>query len=152
MFLPDGQVTAELTRKMKYAHDRWGATIFYLDSTVRGDGTTLEAGVLDEVAKALPDSLVIPEESTPRMYRATAPFRTFLFHGDTGVPEAIRDYYPRAFVANLVNDVDAGKLLEHRRELVEAIRAGDVLMVHAGYWQANNDTVLEIYRTAGRGR
>ena len=149
-FLPVGQVAAELIRKMRWAHDRWGATIFYLDSTVREMGFPLPAAVLEQAAAALPDSLLIPEESTPRMYGDTAPFRSFLFHGETGIPAGIRLFYPHAFAANLVNDVDAGKLAAHRADLVESVRLGDILMVHADSWNPNNTTVMEIYREAGR--
>jgi len=146
--LPDDQVAAELTRKMKYAHDRWHATLFYLDSTVEGDGTTLPASVIEQAAASLPDSLLIPEESSPRMYRATAPFRTFLFHGDLGTAAAIREMYPHAFSANLINDVDPAKLAEHRIALTDAVRQGDILMGLAGYWQSNDPVLVEIYRAA----
>ena len=148
--LPDAQAIAELERKVRYAHDRWGATLFYLDSTVRADGVTLPAEMLERLAAAVPDSLLIPEESTPRLYRAAAPFQTFLFHGDTGTGALVRSLYPRAFSVNLINDVDAGKLQEHRKELVGSIRNGDVLMVHADHWQANDATVAEMYREATR--
>ncbi len=149
-FLSVGEVAAELIRKMRWAHDRWGATIFYLDSTVRELGWPLPSGVIEQAASALPDSLLIPEESTPRMYGSTAPFRSFLFHGETGVPVGIRLFYPHAFAANLINDVDATKLAAHRGELVDAVRLGDILMVHADSWNPNNATVMGIYREAGR--
>ncbi len=146
--LPDAEVPAELIRKMRFAHDRWGATIFYLDSTVEQGGETLPPGVLEEAAKAMPDSLLIPEESDTRMYRATAPFQTFLFHNDLGTKDAVRDLYPHSFSANLVNDVDPAKLAAHRLELEDAVRRGDILMVLAGYWQANSEAAVEIYRRA----
>lgn len=146
--LPDAEAAGELIRKMKFAHDRWGATIFYLDSTVRGDGTTLPASVIEAAAAAVPDSLVIPEESSARMYRTSAPFMTFLFHGDVGTDAAVQAYYPRAFGVNLVNDVNPATLAAHRRELVEAVRRGDVLMVLAGFWQENDATVVDMYREA----
>ncbi len=148
--LPEDQVANELIRKMRYAHDRWGATIFYADSTVKSDGRTLDTAVLEQAAAAIPGSLMIPEESTEALYRTTAPFQTFLFHGDTGTSDVTRALYPRAFSANLVNDVDPGKLEAHRAQLTDAVRHGDVLMVHAGYWQPNNDVVMSIYRAAGQ--
>jgi hypothetical protein len=43
--LPDSQVAAELIRKMQYAHNRWGVTLFYVDSTVDANGGTLDAGI-----------------------------------------------------------------------------------------------------------
>ncbi len=150
--LPDSEVAPELIRKMKYAHDRWGATIFYVDSSVEKDGQTLDASILEQAAESMPDSLVIPEESTLRMYAFAAPFKTFLFHGDLGTDASVLEVYPKAFSANLVNDVDAGTLEAHRQQLVDSVRRGDILMVHAGYWQQNNDTVMEIYREAGRAK
>ena len=148
--LPEDQVADELIRKMRYAHDRWGATIFYADSTVKSDGRTLDTAVLERAAAAIPGTLMIPEESTEALYRTTAPFQTFLFHGDTGTSDMTRMLYPRGFSANLVNDVNPGKLNAHRAQLTEAVRHGDVLMVHAGYWQPNNETVMDIYRAAGQ--
>ena len=141
-------VARELIRKMRYAHDRWGATVFYLDSTVSADGRPLDAQVLEEAAAAVPDSLVIPEESTMRAYRATAPFLTFLFHGDIATPARVRAFYPKAFSANLVNDVSPAKLNAERSRLTDAVRQGDVLMLHAAYWQANNSAVVQMYRDA----
>ncbi len=148
-YLPDAQIAAQILRKMKYAHDRWGATLFYLDSTVESNGATLDASIFEQAASALPDSLLIPEESTSKFYAYTAPFRTFLFHGDLGTNASVYSFYPHAFSANLINDVDAGKLAAARPQLTQAVRAGDILMVHADYWQANNPTVMQIYADAG---
>ena len=146
--LPEAEVAAELIRKMRYAHDRWGATLFYLDSTVQADGGTLNPQIVQQAAAALPDSLLIPEESTPRYYAYTAPFFTFLFHTDLGTDPVIHRYYKNAFSVNLVNDVAPSKLAEYRAQLTRSVRHGDILMVHADYWHPNNDTVLAIYRDA----
>ena len=150
-YLPDTQVAAQLIRKMKYAHDRWGVTLFYLDSTVETNGATLDASLFQQAAAALPDSLLIPEESTPNFYAYAAPFKTFLFHGDIGTDPATYNFYPRAFSVNMVNDVDAGKLAAARSQLTNAVRRGDILVVHADYWQDNNAMVMKIYSDAGAG-
>ena len=148
VYLPSAQVANELIHKMKYAHDRWGATLFYLDSTVESDGAVLDASIFQEAAAALPDSLLIPEEATPKFYAYTAPFKNFLFHGSTGTDPSVYGFYPKAFSAILVNDVDPAKLQAAQEQLTEAVRHGDVLMVHADYWQANNSTVQEMYAAA----
>ena len=148
-YLPDTTVTAELIRKMQYAHRRWGATLFYLDSTVERDGAVLDASIFQQAAAVLPDSLLIPEESSPKYSAYTAPFLSFLFHGDLGTNREIYNYYPRAFSANLINDVNPATLAANQSALTSAVAAGDILMVHADYWHANNDTVLAIYRDAG---
>jgi hypothetical protein len=79
--LANADVAAEVIRKMKYAHDRWGATLFYIDSTVEPNGAVLDAGIFQQAAAALPDSLLIPEETTPKDYAYTAPFKTLSFTG-----------------------------------------------------------------------
>ena len=148
-YLPSSAIAAEIIRKMKYAHDRWGATLFYIDSTVASDGGVLDAGIFQQAAAALPDSLLIPEESTPKYYAYTAPFKTFIFHGDLGTDASVYGYYPHAFSANLINDVDPVKLAAAQAQLTSAVKAGDILMTHADYWQANNPTIVQIYKDAG---
>ncbi len=150
VYLPDAQVAGELIRKMRYAHDRWGATLFYVDSDVETNGATLDASIFEQAEAALRDALIIPEETTPKFYAYTAAFQSFLFHTDLGTPPDIYNYYPNAFSANLINDVDPNKLAQYRQQLTDAVRKGDMLMVHADYWQANNPTVMQIYRDAGR--
>ena len=150
VYLPDAQVYAELLRKMKYAHDRWGATLFYVDSSVETDGAVLSADIFAQLEAQLPDSLISPEESTPKHYAYTAPFQSFLFHTDLGTDPAVYNYYPFAFSVNLVNDVDPAKLAQYTPQLTESVRHGDILMVHADYWQANNPTVMGIYQAAGK--
>jgi hypothetical protein len=146
--LPNDQIPGELIRKMRYAHDRWGVTLFYVDSSVDAHGGALDPGIFQQVSAALPDSLVIPEESTPVDYAYTAPFQTFILHTDLRTPSDVYNYYPQAFSVNLINDVDPGKLARYRPQLTEAVRCGDILMVHANYWQDNNQTVMQIYADA----
>ena len=147
-YLPDSAVAAELIRKMQYAHGRWGATLFYLDSTVESNGAVLDASIFQQAAAALPDSLLMPEESTPKHYAYTAPFLSFIFHGDLGTNSTIYNYYPKAFSVNLINDVNAATLAASQSALTASVAAGDILMAHADYWQANNDTIVAIYRNA----
>ncbi len=151
VYIADADVPAEIIRKMRYAHDRWGATLFYIDSTVEANGAVLDAGIFQQAAAALPDSLLIPEETTPKFYAYTAPFKTFLFHGDLGTDSSVYGYYPHAFSANLINDVDPAKLAAAQGALTSAVRAGDILMAHVDYWQANNPTIVQIYKDAGVG-
>lgn len=151
VYLPNASVATEIIRKMKYAHDRWGATLFYIDSTVEANGAVLDAGIFQQAAAALPDSLLIPEETSAKDYAYTAPFKTFLFHGDLGTEVSVYGYYPRAFSANLINDVDPAKLAAAQAQLTSSVRAGDILMTHADYWQANNPTIVQIYKDAGVG-
>jgi len=143
--LSSNQIANELIRKAKYAHDRWGATLFYVDSSVGSIGDVIDPGIVQTVSRALPDSLLIPEETTPRYYSFSAGFRSLLFHGDTGTPSVIYNYYPRAFSVVMINDVAPDRLKAARKALTESARRGDILMVHAAYWQSNNSVVRDIY-------
>ena len=109
----------------------------------------LDAGIFQQAAQALPDSLLIPEETTPKYYAYTAPFQSFLFHGDLGTDPSVYAYYPHAFSVNLINDVDPGKLSAAIPALTAAVKNGDVLITHGDYWQANNPTIISIYQAAG---
>ena len=73
VYLSNDQVAAQLIRKMRYAHDRWGVTLFYVDSAVQSDGGNLDPAIFQQVAAALPDSLIMPEESTPKYYAYHGP-------------------------------------------------------------------------------
>jgi hypothetical protein len=149
VFVPNSQVAALLISKMQYAHNRWGTTLFYVDSTVNSLGGTLPPSIFEQVQAALPDSLIIPEESTPRHFAYTAPFLSFIFHTDLGTAANTYNFYPHAFSANLVNDVSATTLAQYEPQLIQSVRNGDILMAHADYWQANNPTIVAIYQAAG---
>ena len=145
----DAAILANLETKAKYAHTRWGATLFYVDSTVDPNGGTLDPAIFQQLITDLPSFLFIPEESTPRYYAYTAPFYSFLFHTTLGTPASIYGFYPRAFGANLINDVSATTLATYQPQLAAAVEKGDILMGHADYWQANDPTIREIYSAAG---
>ena len=147
----NNNIVANLENKAKFANARWGATIFYVDSTVDVYGGTLDPAIFQQLITDLPGFLFIPEESTPRYYAYTAPFYSFIFHGDLGTDPSVYKYYPNAFGANLINDVSATSLSAAEPQLIQAVSGGDILMGHADWWQANDPTLLSIYKAAGKG-
>jgi hypothetical protein len=56
--------------------------------------------------------------------------------------------YPHAFEVNMINDANPSELAQHRSDFVQAVRGGDVLLVHADYWHPNNDEILGIEHEA----
>ncbi len=142
-------IIANLEAKARYSNTRWGATLFYVDSTVDVNGGTLDPAIFQQLITDLPAFLFIPEESTPRYYAYSAPFYSFIFHTTTGTPASTYLFYPNAFGANLVNDVSASTLAAYQPQLTQAVKAGDILMGHADYWQANDPTLVAIYQAAG---
>ena len=142
-------IIANLEAKARYANSRWGTTLFYVDSTVDVNGGTLDPAIFQQLITDLPTFLFIPEESTPRYYAYSAPFYSFIFQGSLGTPSSTYNYYPRAFGANLVNDVAAASLATYTPQLTQSVRDGDILMGHADFWQANDPTLVSIYQAAG---
>ena len=142
-------IISNLESKARYANSRWGATLFYVDSTVNAAGGTLDPAIFQQVATDLPSFLFIPEESTTRYYAYTAPFYSFIFHTTTGTAASVYGVYPKAFGANLVNDVAPSTLAQYTPQLIQSVEDGDILMGHADYWQANDPTLVSIYAAAG---
>ena len=103
-------IVANLEKKARFANGRWGATIFYVDSTVDSNGGTLDPATFQQLITDMPSYLFIPEESTARYYAYSAPFYSFLFHGTTGTDSSVYGYYPAAFGMNLVNDASPSSL------------------------------------------
>ena len=148
VYLPDSEVEQELARKIRFANSRWGATLFYLDSTTDHAGGVLSPEIFAHLAAAFPDCLLIPEESSPADYAYAAAFKSFLFHSEYGTSDAVYGFYPKAFSAILLNDVDPQRLNSFRQQLTRSVHRGDILMVHADYWHENNTTALQIYQAA----
>ena len=149
VFLSTPEVEAELQRKIRFAHDRWGATLFYIDSSVDGDRGTLPAEIFKTLAQTFPDSLLIPEESTPLFYAYSAPFQSFIYHGTTGTDADITHIYPDAFSAVLINNVAPGKLAAASPQLEDHIRRGDIMMGQVDYREPNNLAIAALYRRSG---
>lgn len=139
---PDPTVT--LKRKIEYAHKRWGCSLFYIDSTVKGEAA-LDADVFQKVGAAFPDALMIPENETLRYYAYSAPLNSFQHHKVTSTPPGARAVYPRAFSVLLAGE---GELNAHRAELVAAVRRGDILLFHGWWPNPNNALIKSIYEEA----
>jgi hypothetical protein len=142
-------VIANLENKATYANKRWGATIFYVDSTVDSTGDTLDPAIFEQLVTDFPNFLFIPEESTARYYAYNAPFYSFIFQGVTGTDPSVYNYYPNAFGATLINDVSASVLASNQAAITQSVAHGDILMGFAYYWQANDPTIVAIYQAAG---
>ena len=109
--------------KIAYARQRWGATLFYVDSN--GDARNpIPAAFFEKVAAAWPDVLLIPEHETLAYYGSTAPYSELRL-GCKSSPPVVRKIYPRAF--SVINTAD-GDVDGNREELKKAVAQGDILM------------------------
>lgn len=129
-----------LEDKIRWAHDRWGATLFFIDSN-GGPSRPLDAAVLEKVASDFPDVLLVPEHKNVRYFAFSAPYFS-LRNGLVSTPAVIRAIYPNAF--SFVNTAD-GPIEKRRDELTTAVRQGDVLLYRSWYEDPANAEVRTLY-------
>jgi hypothetical protein len=135
---------ATLARKIRYAHDRWGVTMFYIDSNATSSYVELDAELMRELSAEFPDVLLVPELENTKYYGFTAPY-VELLRDETGTPDAARSYHGDAF--SLIN-VAEGDARLHWQALVEQVGRGDVLLFRAWFDSPESHTVLDLYEEA----
>jgi hypothetical protein len=132
-----------LIDKIRFAKDRWGATLIYLDSNVNAhDPNPLDASVLEKISKTFPDVLLIPEHSTFQYYAYAAPYKE-LRQGYTATPELVRAAYPSAFTFIATSD---GPLDHDRKVLTSAVKRGDSVIYRTWYPDPQNEKVKMLYQ------
>jgi hypothetical protein len=131
---------ALLMEKISWAKQRWGATLFYIDTN--GDPSRpLDAGAMEKVAAAFPDVLLIPEHKNVRYFAFSAPYFS-LREGLAATPDAIRAVYPGAF--SMVNTAD-GRIAQRRDELTSAVKHGDILLYRTWFDDPANTEIKSLY-------
>jgi len=112
--------------KAKYAHDRWGCTLFYVDSISGVFGYWS----MDEAARGLPDCLFLPEWAVARSYRCSAQLSVTGITGyRRGVPPEIQAAWPDAFCAMFHLDyagIASGENETAREDFETAVRRGNL--------------------------
>jgi hypothetical protein len=130
----------QLADKIEWAKNRWGATLFYIDSN--GDPSRpLDAEILEKIAKQFPDVLLIPEHKNVRYFSFSAPYFN-LREGLVATPAAVRAVYPNAF--SLINTAD-GPIQKKHEDLSMAVKQGDVLLYRSWYDDPANAEVKSFY-------
>jgi hypothetical protein len=136
-----------LEAKVAYATERWGATIFYIDSTVYTKGASVNANIFRRLQKRFPRVLFIPEQKLIGTWGVTAPYGDGR-NGEFDTPAHVKKVYPEAFsVLMAYNGVNFSGPAYGR--LVQSVREGDILLVQAGWNDPNNAVIARIYRDAG---
>jgi hypothetical protein len=128
--------------KMTYAYNRWGATVFYVDSNGAPDNP-IDPKFFQEVTTALPNVLIIPEHANLGYYAITAPYGQ-LNMGCTGTPATVVQTYPNAFSVFTISDAD---VTDNMAALVSAVARGDALFFRGWFAATENAQVEEIYAT-----
>jgi hypothetical protein len=129
-----------LLEKIAWAKSRWQASLFYIDSNGE-PSRPLDAEILQKIAHAHPDVLLVPEHKNVRYYSFSAPYMA-LRDGYASTPSAVRSIYPTAF--SLVNTAE-GPIERRREDLVKGIKQGDILLYRSWYDDPANVEVKGLY-------
>jgi hypothetical protein len=137
-----------LRERIAYAKQRWGCTLFYVDSTATVSGA-LDPDVFKAVADAYPDVLLIPENESMRYFAYSAPLNSYMHHKITSTPVGARLVYPKAFSVLMAPDGDRP---EDHDALVSAVRRGDILLFNGWYMNEGAMKIKKIYEEAAAER
>jgi hypothetical protein len=141
----DERALQVLRERIAYAKQRWGCTLFYVDSTAWA-GRPLYPEVFQAVAQAHPDVLLIPENESMRYFAYSAPLNSYMHHRVTSTPAGARMVYPKSFSVLMAPDGDRP---EDHDALVTAVRRGDILLFNGWYNSDGVGKIKKLYEEAG---
>jgi hypothetical protein len=141
-----------LRERIAYAKQRWGCTLFYVDSTYYADltapaGRPLYPDVFKAVAQAYPDVLLIPENESMRYFAYSAPLNSYMHHRISATPVGARMVYPKAFSVLMAPDGDQS---DDHAALLNAVRHGDILLFNCWYPSPGAEKIKKLYEEASR--
>ena len=150
----------EMADKIAYAKERWGCTLFYIDTNVtlayagekESDGSDkvtswmIRADAMRRLAERHPDVLIIPEFQYTGYYSHVSGYRE-LRGGQAATPARVLAAYPDAFSVINVSD---GKMKERKADLIAAVKRGDILMYRGWFKSPEAEMVRYLYREARR--
>ena len=134
-----------LRERIAYAKQRWGCTLFYVDSTATVYGS-INPDAFKALADAYPDVLLIPENESMRYFAYSAPLNSYFHHKIASTPVGARLVYPKAFSVLMASDGDRP---EDHDALVSAVRRGDILLFNGWYMSDGAKKIKKIYEEAG---
>jgi hypothetical protein len=140
----------QLENKIRFARQRWGATLFYIDSNGAGGITSFL--VMRNLAAEFPDVLLIPEHSTLGYYSACSPYRQLdMLSADNITPPVVRRIYSdadgRSPCFSVINPTAEG-ISRCWAQLVQELRDGDILLFHSWYDAPELPMIREAYAAA----
>lgn len=137
----DGKDSDNLCAKATYARERWGCTIFYVDSISDFFGSW----TLEKTVAKYPDVLMMPEWGRTRSYRHSSQFSYTRFTGFTrGVPAEIQACWPDAFCC--MGNFDYEKNYD---AALSAVKHGNVQVFNCWYLGTEAKKIKQIYQTTG---
>ena len=143
----DDHATEVIRERIAYAKQRWGCTLFYVDSTTTAviGGRSYYPDVFKAVAGASPDVLLIPENESMRYFAYSAPLNSYMHHRVTSTPAGARMVYPKSFSVLMAPDGDRP---EDHDALLSAVRHGDILLFNGWYSSDGVGKIKKLYEEA----
>lgn len=135
----------EMRRKIQYCRERWGATLFYVDSTLFYSGNTTPAESFAKLWELYPDTYLFPEWKNPRHYAYTYPWTDTINGYILPDPHTLMTYPDAAGLVRVPGD---GEIDAVEADLTEAVRTGSILLFDGWYQHHANDVVMRIYKNA----
>lgn len=149
--VPDA--VGDMADKIAYAKNRWGSTIFYMDTNVtwpidtrpleqditrgmwQGDAKKISGDEMNRLAQLHPDVLIFPEFPRLSYYGATGIYDEARTGGRVATSARVREVYPDAMTVWKLGDVDFAVEWEG---LLAGAKAGDIHAFRA--WFSDNPT------------
>ncbi|MBV8900852.1 MAG: hypothetical protein JOY92_12170 [Verrucomicrobia bacterium] len=146
---PDDQsIFNALDQRITYAQQRWGCTLFYLD-TNGGVNGVYDVSIFQQLQEKHPDVLLIPEEKYDAYFAYTAPYYELRpMDGNPGTVATPADavaIIPGAF--SVINTAD-GDVVGNQAALLAGVKRGDILMYRTWFYGAEYAPVKSIYQQA----
>jgi hypothetical protein len=144
-----------LDAKIRYARERWGCTLFYIDTNHfwrprlrRAEkwewaNKMLPSAVFRELHRRHPDILLIPEHEYVQYWSSSAPYRHPPRYGGP-TPSLVEAIYPGAFSV-LAAHPSGDWVRNNRTKAIQAVLSGDIFLVHGWF---NATPVQAFYRDA----
>ncbi|HKD06970.1 MAG TPA: hypothetical protein VKB79_13790 [Bryobacteraceae bacterium] len=134
----------EMKAKVQYAVNRWGASLFYVDSDLTYSGSTITpAQVFKDLTVSFPGVTFFPEWKNTGHYAYTYPFLDAT-NGITAPPTKTMYVYPQA--GGLVRVPGDAQMASAEAALLNSVNAGNILLFDGWYRHPANDIVIQIYQ------
>lgn len=128
VFDDDAAILANLSAKVAYAHNRWNARLFYVDSnTYLTTGGAITDKIFRSLMQQFPDCLFMPEWRNSYYTGSTAPYSAPNL-GYAATPSTWKWVYPGAF--SLINLATAD-LVGQYSALLQGVESGDIMLFRA---------------------
>ena len=137
-------IVAELAAKIAYARQRWGCSLFYVDSNFSlWHLGVYNSDIFRRLHQTYPDILLIPEYEDADYFECASPYfdpvKREKFPGTIISAAQVRASQPHAFNSIYIGNIDPSR---DRKSLVNAVAKGDILL-YRGWWRGPEFGLVE---------